>query len=293
MKNAPALILLALVTASLTCRAPDRASPVGQRPLGVFVTLMPQAYFVERIGGEHVSVSVLVQPGQSPHTFELTPRQMTALSSSALFFTIGMPFEKTLVEKIRTELPHLTVAQADDGIEKRIMATHDHEHDSSAPDPHIWMSPPFLRTIAKNVANALRLADPDNAQDYAANLDAVLVEIDSTDVRIRQILEPYEGSSFYVFHPAFGYFGDAYGLKQVAIETEGKSPTPKQLNGLIGRAKAEKVRIIFVQPQFDRKAAQAVADAIGGAVIPIDPLEKDVLRNLIEMAAKLEIALTE
>ncbi|MFH1742105.1 MAG: zinc ABC transporter substrate-binding protein, partial [bacterium] len=105
------------------------------------------------------------------------------------------------------------------------------------------------------------------------------------------LLKPYRGESFYVFHPAFGYFGDAYGLKQEAVELEGKAPTPRQLSTLIKKARTENVRIIFVQPQFDKKSAEAVSNSIDGAVVPMDPLAKDVLKNLEEMAMKVGKAL--
>lgn len=294
------LTAVLLCVLPLSCEAPDRDA--GEEDLlGVFVSIVPQAYVVERIGGEHLSVGVLVQPGQSPHTFEMTPRQITALSTSRLFFANGMPFERTLIEKVRREMPHLTVVRTDAGIERRALVLHHGEREGETPqsphegdaelDPHMWMSPPLLGTMAKTIAEALAEADPAHARDYLSNLEAFLIDVDSTDARIREVLRPYRGRSFYVFHPAFGYFGDAYGLRQVAIETEGKSPTPRQLDAVIERARAENVRIIFVQPQFDRKAARSVADALDGAVVPIDPLAKDVLQNLREMAQKLEDAL--
>jgi zinc transport system substrate-binding protein len=94
-----------------------------------------------------------------------------------------------------------------------------------------------------------------------------------------------------VFHPAWGYFADAYGLTQIPIENEGKRPGPRSLNALIEQARREGIRVVLVQPQFDRRAAEQVADAIGGRVIAIDPLDSnyfDTLRRMARLIAGIE-----
>lgn len=291
-----ALILLLIIG----CKIPEKDIKAPLEYMDVFVGIDPLAYFVERIGGEYVRVNILVQPGQSPHSFEITPKQMTALSRSKLFFTVGMPFEKQLLAKIRNIANLLTVVSTDRGIKKRMMSSQNgqqqsdlnHDNHSGEPDPHIWMSPPLIGLQAKNIAEALVESDPKHADYYNGNLVSFLSEIDSTDKRIRKTLKPYQGRSFYVFHPAFGYFGDEYGIKQEAVEMEGKPPTPKQLNALIRKAISENVKIIFVQPQFDKKSAETIADAIGGVVVPMNPLAKNVLQNLELMAEKIEKAFT-
>jgi zinc transport system substrate-binding protein len=266
--------------------------------LEVFVGIAPLAYLVERVGGEHVVVHVLLQPGQNEHTFSLTPKQTLALGKAKLFVQAGLPFENQLGERIRQSHPQLVVVPADRGIPKRIAseeccheADHDHEHAAGEPDPHIWLSPPLLKIMAANIAESLVRADPGQAGQYRKNLAALLGEIDSAQARISSLLKPHRGQAFYVFHPAFGYFADAYGLRQEAVEAGGKVPTPRQLLALIKRGKADGVKIIFIQPQFDQRSAQVVAAAIGGAVLPIDPLAKDVLSNLQNVAANIAAAL--
>jgi len=158
-------------------------------------------------------------------------------------------------------------------------------------DPHIWLAPPLLKIEAGNVAAALSAADPVHVKEYEANLAAFRAELDATDAKLRAELAPFTGRTFYVFHPAFGYFADAYGLRQAAVEIEGKSPTPKQLAGLIARARAEGVKMVFVQPQFDPRAAETVARAIEGRVASMDDLAPDVIKNLETMAAEIAAAL--
>lgn len=262
--------------------------------VGVFVSVPPQAYLVERIGGGNVKVDVLVQPGQEPHTFEPTPRQVTALSKAALFFAVGMPYEKNLIAKVHAGHESLNVVDTvgSSGDETEPAHHGENPYGGKSQDPHVWLSPARIRVQAESIAKALAETDPAHAEEYEANLAKFLKDLNATDQRVCSILKPFQGRSFYVFHPAFGHFAEAYGLRQEAVEVEGKEPSPKQLRDLIRKARSEKARVIFVQPEFSDKTARAVAEAIGGAVVPLDPLAEDVLKNLEDIARKLESALT-
>jgi zinc transport system substrate-binding protein len=164
----------------------------------------------------------------------------------------------------------------------------EHRHGEGEPDPHIWLGPDALEIQARNIYEGLVGIDPDRGDAYRSNLDTFLMDLHSIDAELRNLLEPYRGRSFFVFHPSFGYFADAYGLVQVPVEIEGKSPTPKQIEAIIGEARRNDVRIIFVQPQFDRRSAETIAEAITGTVVILDPLEQDVLKNLEQVALSLE-----
>jgi len=159
------------------------------------------------------------------------------------------------------------------------------------PDPHVWLSPPLLQAQSRRIAEALAKVDPGHARDYARNQRALSEKLDSLDARIKKRLEPYRGRAFYVYHPAFGYFADRYGLRQEVVEVDGKSPAPRQLADYIRRAKADGVKTVFIQPQFDPKNAAAIAQSIGGKVETLDDLARDVVANLEDIAAKIEAAL--
>ncbi len=280
-----------LAVAPLTgCGGGDGAS--GSAALKVFVSIPPQAFIVERIGAEYVDVHILIPPGRDPHTYEPTPRLVSELGRAKLFFRIGMSFEDALLSKIRRGHGDLVVVDTDRGIAKRpVSGRVDARISREELDPHIWLSPPLIKIQARNVAEALIAADSIHAEEFSRNLESLLEEIDETDARIRKALAPFKGRAFYVFHPAFGYFGDAYGLRQEAVEVGGKSPMPRQLHMLIEKAKREKVRIVFVEPQFDTRSAEAVARSIGGVVVPMDPLAEDVLANLVRIADRIEKSL--
>ena len=270
-------------------------------PLPIFVSIPPAQYLVEKIGGAHVEVQVLVGAGRTPHTFEPTPRQIVALSRAKAFFTIGLPFESQIATKILGVDTGLIVRPIDAGIRKRVMEHgQGHQHleldddiEQEGFDPHIWLAPALVKQLAGNICDALCDMAPDTAEEFRENLAAFEKEIDATDEDIREILEPYHGRRIVTFHPAFGYFCDAYGLKQVAVELAGKSPTPKQQVALIEQAKVDAMRVIFVQPQFDTQFALTIASAIGGKVVPLDSLEKDILANLRSMAERMAEALDE
>ena len=273
-----------------------------ERRIVVFVSIAPQAYFVERVGGDRVTVETLVKPGHSPATYEPTPRQMAALSEARLFFRIGVPFENALIPRIAKTMASLRIVDTRDGITLQEMKTHrhdrgaDHTH-AEAParregkDPHIWTSPRLVKQQARTIAAALTETDPDGKDVYERHLAAFVKDLDDLDARLSETLRPVAGKTFMVFHPSWGYFADAYGLRQEPIEIEGKEPNARPLARLMETARAKGVKVIFVQPQFSRAKAQTVAEAIGGAVVPIDPLARDYIRNLESVAAAVKEAL--
>ncbi|MEJ2061209.1 MAG: zinc ABC transporter substrate-binding protein [Gammaproteobacteria bacterium] len=246
-------------------------------PLQVVVSILPQAYFVQQIAGTHARVSVMVRPGFEPATYDPTPRQLIELSRARLYFSIGVPFERAWLPRFRSEHPQLRIVDTSKGIQRLPMAG-DHADDADRGlDPHIWLSPPLVRIQAMNIRDALIAADPAHAADYRHGYARLAETINRVDDDILHTLAGADlrHNRFMVFHPAFGYFAKAYGLQQLTVEQEGKEPSPRQLAALIDTAKREHIKVVFVEPQFSRKAAGSIASAIGGKVVVIDPLAED------------------
>jgi len=267
------------------------------------VSVLPQAYLAERIANGNADVDVLVGPGQDPHTYEPTPKQMTRLSQARVFFRVGVPFEDALLPKLNS-IQQLRIVDTRKGITLIPMVEHDgegkadahaeaahHGHHENELDPHIWISPRLAKMQAQTICQTLAEIDPAHKPDYERNLQQLQADLDGLDAQIASALAPLKGKTFFVFHPAFGYFAQDYGLKQEAVETGGKAPGPKHVKELIDKAKSEGVRVIFVQPQFSEQAARTIAQQIGGVVVPIDPLSKDYVANLQEVARKIREAL--
>ncbi|MFA7348021.1 MAG: zinc ABC transporter substrate-binding protein [Desulfurivibrionaceae bacterium] len=300
--NLAQLIAAAVLFLTFPCWAIDAlaAPATPTTKTRIFVTVPPQAYLAERIGGDAVEVHTLVGKGQDPHTFEPTPRQAAALAGASLFFTVDIPFERQLAAKVAASNRNLRIVDSTKGIVRLPLpeehhATHakDEHGDGNEADPHLWLATANLRIMADNMAAAMSVAMPERKEALHKNLASLQREISELDKRLTAALAPHRGKTFYVFHPAFGYFAQAYGLKQKGVEIGGKSPTPRQLSGLIRQAREDRVRTIFVQPQFDSKSGATVAQAINGSVVPIDPLDKDVLRNLATIAAAIEQSLKQ
>jgi zinc transport system substrate-binding protein len=286
------------LAAALAAGAALAADPA---PLATFASVAPQTFFVQRVGGAAVRCEALVAPGQDPHTFEPLPRQMARLSAARLYFTIGLPFEAPLLEKARAVAPGLTVVDMAAGIARRPLELHargeaeaEGRHDEEGElDPHVWLNPRLAKALAANAGRALQQAEPGRADEFARNRAALEQELDEADARLARRLAPYKGRAFLVFHPAFAYFADAYGLRQIAVEIEGKEPSAQQMTALIELARRERVRVVFAQPHRSDRTARTIAESIGGRVVPLNDLAPDYLANLDRMGAALEEALRE
>jgi zinc transport system substrate-binding protein len=262
----------------------------------VFVSILPQKYFVEQIGKDLVDVRVMVKPGTSPVTYEPKPKQLADVSKAMIYFSIGVPFEKVWLKKIAAANPQMKVVHTDHGIEKIPMAAHAHHdqrehHNHGILDPHIWLSPPLVKMQAYTILSAFQQFDPSHGTVYEANYHEFVSKIHELDGQLKTTFAGKQGLQFLVFHPAWGYFARAYGIEQVPIEIEGKDPKPARLKELIEYARENRIRVIFAQPQFSAKSADLVGKEIGGQVAFANPLAEDWMANLREVADKFKAAL--
>lgn len=264
--------------------------------LNVFVSIMPQKYFAEKVGGNLVNVSVLVPSGTSPENFDPSPKQIVQLGSSDVYFTMGVPFENIFLDKLKAGKKKLVVAPCDKDVPKLKNTEHDeheehgHEqghHHHGEFDPHIWTDPELIKIIAQNMADTLSSIDPGNVTIYAANLENFKSEMDTLQSELNQKLTPYKGRIFYVYHSAYTYFAQRFSLVQKSIETGEKEPTPAKLRELVNQANQDKVKTIFIQPEFPASGAKRVAEAIGGRTVCISVLEYDVPANMRKTASLL------
>ena len=266
-----------LAVASALCAVVLLSGSVLAGPVKITVSILPQVWFVENIGGDLVEVSVLVGPGHSPATYEPTPKQMAVLEQADLFWAAGVPFEVGLVPRIRA-LPHAPVMAGPEP------SDHDHHHDM---DPHVWLDPAQAQAMADTISRRLQIFAPEHAEAIRERYEDLSDQLTDLDDRVRNILAAYEGRGFIVFHPAFGHFAAAYGLIQVPVEAGGHEPGPRHLAEVIDLAREAGVKSVIVQPQFSRKSAETVAAAIDAEIVVLDPLAADYPANLLNIAGTL------
>jgi zinc transport system substrate-binding protein len=257
-------------------------------------------------------VTYLAKPGDSDETFQLSDVQITLLARSHLYLRSGLPFENSRWFRAMETAGAPPIVDLREGVELREMERHSHlEAPEDQPgsqhrnhhqenleqaaergrrDPHIWLSPRRLVIIANTIAGALERLAPEHGPELRANLATLSAELAALDAELKAALAPLAGNVFFVFHPAWGYFADDYGLRQVAIEIEGKEPTDHELTALVQRARTERIRVIFVEPQRKSTSAENVASALGARLETLDPLAYDVPANLRRVAARLQAA---
>lgn len=254
--------------------------------LQVVASIEPLAYFVERIGGDLVSVSVMVPPGGNPHSYEPTPKQMARLGEAALFVKAGsgVEFELDWMQRFLALNKSLRVCDASSGVRlmamKRIDGHDGEKHHHGRFDPHYWLSPSNAILIAHNIEQSLSAADPAHREHYARNCASLRQELQALESDIQRQLAVVSNRRFLVFHPAWGYYAEAFGLEQSAAEVEGKTLTPGQMERVIGMARAHRIGVVFVSPQFSTAQAEAIANDIGGSTVVVDPLARDYQNNL-------------
>lgn len=287
-----AFIVLAAVLLITSCTARSaREGSLASDQSGkrlIAVSILPQAEFARRIAGDLFRVMTLVGPGQSPHSFDPSPRQLEELKSASAWFTVGIEFEHALQSRIATLFPALRIIDTTGSVPKRQLDKESTPHGETGPDPHTWLGWIEAKQQIAVMRDTLIGLDPDGAASYRRNYDAYIAEIDAVFRELSVDLAPLSGKPVFVFHPAFGYFLDEFGIVQVAVETGGKEPTQKNLADLIRQARAAGAKVIFVQAQFPVAAARNLAQSLGGAVEPLDDLAPDWLENLKRMGAALK-----
>jgi zinc transport system substrate-binding protein len=280
--NKKSWLAIGLVIACIflaACIAPERER-AREEQIGVVVTLLPQADFVESVGGEHVKVTVMVPPGASPHTYEPTPSQLREVSAAKIYFKVGsgVDFENAWMDKILDVNPDLVVVDCSERTMKM------------EKDPHIWNSPINAKVMVENICDGLIEIEPEHETEFIANRDNYLHQLDEVDAYIHESLDSFKNNrAFLIFHPSFGYFAAEYNLTQIAIEHKGKAPTPKVIQNCIDKARLYNLSYVYVAPQFTTKDAEVVAHEIGGQTVFIDPLPRDYCANMRGIAASLAL----
>jgi zinc transport system substrate-binding protein len=268
----------------------------------VFVSIIPQKYFVDKIAGGMVDCLVMVPPGANAHSYEPRPLQMSFLSKAAAYFAIGLEFEGPWLPKFSALAPGMKIVRTDNGIAK-IRVPSDVAHDADRPspedrhgheglDPHIWLSPRLVKLQALSIERGLEQIDTAHAALFRDNYASFMKEIDTLDRKLHAILPCETGGraqadgrkAFLVFHPTWGYFARDFCLTQISIEVDGKEPSPKAMKEILDLAQKFRITTVFTQPEFSRKSAEVIAHELHASVLDADALAYEWENNLLTVA---------
>jgi ABC-type Zn uptake system ZnuABC Zn-binding protein ZnuA len=259
----------------------------------VVASITPLADFARQIGGNRVQVDVLVPPGASPHTYELAPAQLKAVTRARVLILNGVGLEFWADGVISSaDNPDLIVVTASEGI--KVLAG---DEDSPGGNPHIWLSPQKAMIQVERIRDAFAKADPAGAEAYRGNADKFLQELHALDQEIRTAVAGFSSRRFISFHAAWSYFAADYGLEEAGVveSRPGQEPSPAEIAVIVRKAREIKARAIFAEPQFSSKAAETIADESGIRVLMLNPLGRppdyrylDIMRfNLSQISLAL------
>ncbi|HOP10171.1 MAG TPA: zinc ABC transporter substrate-binding protein [Oscillospiraceae bacterium] len=278
----PALFIALLFSSLLlfsACSGTSSSVPEQAGKPIIAVSIVPEATFVQAVCGELADVVTLIPPGGSPENYEPTPDIMAQFEKASLYFSIGVPTESANI------LPNVADTVKVVSLADEVAAAYpDRTFESGERDPHIWLSPKRVRVMVSAITREMSTLDPDNAAIYAQNANAYLAQLDEVDTQIKTALDGVQVKKFIVYHPAFGYLADDYGLTMYALEEEGKEATAQHLQAVIDMAKAENIKVIFYQSEIDSSQSESFAEEIGGRTIQLEPLSADYINNLKAMA---------
>lgn len=253
--------------------AGGRAAAAGA--IEVFVSIAPQKYLVQQIGGDRVNVNIMLKPGHSPETYDPVPRQMALLAMARIYFLIGVPFEIKWREKFQLQNDGMRMV---DTCQKCKLFIN---------DPHVWTNPVNARLIAGEIRNSLAAEDPQAASLFETNFRKLAADLERLDNHIMNMLKDRRTDYFIVSHDAWAYYAARYGLKQMTLESRGREKGPRGIAELSDQARRENIHILFVQRQRPTGAAYTLAAELGARVVVIDPLAGDYISNLLRVTASI------
>lgn len=276
MKKYLVLLLAIVITAGCTNSQKDINKRI------VTVTIEPLRYFTEQIAGDKFIVKTMIPSGNNPETYEPTAKQMIDFSRSDIYIKVGnLGFERTWMKKLTSNAPHTIVVDASDGINTM-------KSISGVPDPHTWTSPANARRICANIYCSLRDLDEKDSVYFYKRLQELYKKIDAVDFAIRNNMSHIKNRSFLIYHPALTYFANDYKLTQIPIEEEGKEPSASQMLDIINKAKANDVKVMFIQKEFKSRNTEVICNSTKAKTIEINPLSYDWCKEMTNISEKLK-----
>lgn len=242
------------------------------------MSVPPEAYLVHAIAGERVRARVLLRPGATPHTYEPSMADARVAAGAVLYLAVGHP-------QLGFETAWRGVLGREGG--PRIVAL-DEECETRRDDPHVWLSVPCFRIMARRTASALAgILPPEAGPALARGLDSLLARVDASAARADSLLAPFRNRSFLVYHPAWGYFAREHGLEQVSVQVGSREPGPAELAHVFEAVRKGGLHVMFIQPGTPPAEARRIAAQLGVETAVLDPLAEDWPEMYVDAARTL------
>ena len=251
--------------------------------LTVAVSIVPQETFVKEVAGDIVDVITIIPPGKSPANYAPAPQDLSKLSRSSIYFTIGVQAEQsTIIPKLKDINDDIKIIDISDAVRKQYS---EREFSPGQRDPHIWLSPKRAIIMVESIAQELSSVDSKNSDIYQRNALNYIDKLKELDKEIENSFDKMKDRTFIIYHPSLGYFADDYGLTMVSIQSEGKDAAPDDLKRVIDTAKKHEIKTVFYQAEIDSRHSEVIAAEIKGKAVEIAPLAPDYIDNLKKIAA--------
>lgn len=266
--------VLALTFSAAACGSSTTSEGSSSGKIKVATSFYPVNYLVQSVGGSHVEANSVTPANVEPHDFELSPKDVTKLSSAKMVVYVA-GFQSSLDDAVK-QVSGPTVVNLASSVKLEKHADHDgDDHDHGSTDPHFWLDPTRMADAAKQVHAALVKADPSHKADYDANLKTTLAKLTKLDTSYKQGLSQCTRKTFVTSHAAFGYLAERYGLTQVSVSgiDPDSEPSPADIAKVKQVVKQTGTTTIFTEELVSPKTAQAVAKETGAKTSVLSPIE--------------------
>lgn len=286
MKKMRIFLIYAVIFVSVLGQGCDVKNTIDRKTISV--SIYPQEFLVKALLGDNVTVNTMVTKGNSPATYSPTPDQIKEINRSYLYLKIGhIGFEQAWSDRFMALNEGLKMIDTSEGLE--LISEEDYVHGnhvhSGGVDPHFWTSPKAMLHVLRNTEKALIDGYPEYKELIHKNKVGIEELLKEQDRKFEESLKSVNNKSFLIFHPAYTYLANDYGLVQISIENKGKEPGIQWLQKIMELANHHNIKVIFVQEEFDKKNAQIISEELNIPIVSVNPLAKDwdvEMNNLLD-----------
>ncbi|MFM6312234.1 MAG: metal ABC transporter solute-binding protein, Zn/Mn family [Dolichospermum sp.] len=286
------IIALVILSAPYGCNTTNSSEVVNEKAIPaqkppkikVVTTFLPVYLFTKAVTRDVAEVDILVKPGTEVHEYQGTPVNVKAIATANVVIKNGLGLEEFLSDTIKnagnSQLIEIDMSKGIEPInkistiDKTVAGEHDHDHEHTFGNPHIWLDPVLAKQQIINIRDGLIMADPANKANYETNAASYIQKLDNLNNEFQQTLKKTPNCTFITFHDAFPYLAKRYNLKQVAVvEIPEKQLSPTDVQKVVNTVKKYKTKALFSEPGLDNKLLTSISQDLQLTVRTLDSLE--------------------